>query len=323
MKRKILFIIIYSLILISLVVYYHSISKKYEIAINNLNNYLIENNIIEENDLNKVIIELDKNKQTLLNNFNKILNGQDLTIDNIAKYEKKINEEYKRLKNENQSLNEEKKALQSQVQTLTLQYNKLIEKYTYKINNIKTINQYSLGYPTGCESAALTVLLNYHNINVSISDVVKNLKKGKKPYYENGILYGGNPYIEFVGNPKDSGSYGTYEKAIIDVANKYKSGIINATGSSLDEILAIVEEDRPVLAWVSMNMAVLYVSRSWIHKETGKKIKWIANEHALVIVGFNQNQVIVADSLSGSIKYFNRQVFENRYKAYGKRAVYY
>ena len=49
----------------------------------------------------------------------------------------------------------------------------------------------------------------------------------------------------------------------------------------------------------------------------------MANEHALVVVGYNNNQVIVSDSLTGSIRYYNKGVFESRYNTYGKRAVYY
>ena len=114
-----------------------------------------------------------------------------------------------------------------------------------------------------------------------------------------------------------------FKKAIIEVANQFKSGIINGTGMSLDDILKLVREDRPVIVWVSMNMAVPYVSTSWIYKPTGEKIKWLANEHALVVIGYNQNQVIVSDSLNGGVRYYDKGVFESRYKTYGKRALYY
>lgn len=316
MKKKVIIISIFLFTILIFHLYYNHLEQNYQLAITNLNN-LIEDNYEQTKN------SLTGKKDTLLKKFSSILKDTDLSIDNISEYESNLNKEYENQKTKNNALKEEKSALQTQKNTLQTQYDKLIKKYTYKIPNVKTINQYSQGYPTGCESAALTILLNFYDVKVSMSDVVNKLKKGKKPYYENGTLYGANPYLEFVGNPSDSGSYGTYEQAIKEVANIYKPGIIDGTGKSLDEILEIVEEGRPVIVWNSMNLAVPYVSRTWIHKATGKKIKWIANEHALVVVGFNQNQVIVSDSLNGKIKYFNRATFESRYKAYGKRALYY
>lgn len=317
MRSKKIIVTIYFLILLVLVGIHYYINDHYQKTLKVI--FETTNN----EDYHDTLTTLKTTKESLINEFSTILKDQELSMDNINKYENNINNEYHTLKTKNTELTEESQALKDQVTTLKNHYNKLVKKYTYKISNVKTINQYSKGYPTGCESAALTILLNYHQVNVTMDDVVKRLKKGPKPYYENGVLYGANPYIEFVGKPSDPGSYGTYEKAIMEVANYYKPGIINATGQSLDEILEVVSEGRPVIVWNSMNLAVPYVSRSWIHKASGKKIKWIANEHALVVVGFNQNQVIVSDSLNGGIKYFNRATFENRYKAYGKRALYY
>lgn len=317
MRSKKIFVTIYFLILLVLVGIHYYINERYQ------KNLQAINEITNNEDYHDALTTLKTTKETLINEFTTILKNQELTMDNINKYENNINNEYQTLKTKNNELTEESKSLTEQVTTLKNQYNKLVKKYTYKITNVKTINQYSKGYPTGCESAALTILLNYHKVNVTMDDVVKRLKKGPKPYYENGVLYGANPYIEFVGKPSDSGSYGTYEQAIMEVANYYKPGIINATGQSLNEILEVVSEGRPVIVWNSMNLAVPYVSRSWIHKASGQKIKWIANEHALVVIGFNKDQIIVSDSLNGSIKYFNRTTFENRYKAYGKRALYY
>lgn len=180
-----------------------------------------------------------------------------------------------------------------------------------------------VGYPTGCESAALTILLNYWGVNVSISEVANDLPKGDKPYYENGVKYGGNPYLEFIGNPTDKYSYGVYDVPILNVANKFKSGIINGRGKSLNEILEIVKENRPVIVWTSMDLGIPHYSNTWIYKPTGETINWLADLHAIVIIGYTKDQVITTDSLTGTVRYFNRQIFENRYNAFGKRALYY
>ena len=273
------------------------------------------------------IIELDNQYNELVDDIYVIIGNDEREKISYDEIILKMDMEYDSLVTLNNELIDKKSNLLEQRNSLRNTYNKLLEeelrKTTYIIPSVPMINQYSLGYPTGCESAALTVLLRYWGLNINMSSVVNRLPKGKLPYYENNVRYGGNPYIEFVGTPSTYSSYGVYEKPIIQVANSFKSGVIDGTGLSLNQVLGIVKEGRPVIVWVSMNMAVPYISTSWIYKPTGEKISWMANEHALVVVGYNKNQVIVSDSLTGSIRYYNKGVFESRYNTYGKRAVYY
>ena len=273
---------------------------------------------------------LDKKKKEKEEIINKIENNIDEDIDinsNFIEIKSSLDNKYEDLVVINNDLINKKEQLVKQKNSLQKTYNEILEeerkKSTFVINNVPKINQYSKGYPTGCESAALTSLLKYYGVAISISDVVNNLAKGSLPYYENNVRYGGNPYLEFVGHPSTYNSYGVYEKPIIDVANKFKSGIIDARGTSLNGLLNIVKQDRPVLVWVSMNMAVPYISTSWIYKPTNEQISWMANEHALLIVGYTDSQIIVADSLTGSYRYYSKSVFENRYNTFGKRALYY
>lgn len=320
MKR--VFILLLLLIDIVVMILYFSINKKYVNVVRDLSNKLDGSSYEDKLD-------------SLDNEYNKIIDK----IDNIISYDidrdnfkyndviSKLDSDYDSLSIVNKDLSNKLDGLSKQKGTLRNTYNKIMEEQvmnnTFIIDGVSKINQYTEGYPTGCESAALTILLRYYGLNINMSDVVNRLPKGSLPYTENGIRYGGNPYVEFVGHPNSSSSYGVYEKPIISVAESFKPGIIDGSGMKLDDVLKVVSEGRPVLVWVSMNMAVPYISTSWTYKPTGEKISWMANEHALVIVGYNQNNVVVSDSLNGSIKYYNRNVFESRYNTYGKRAVYY
>ena len=156
-----------------------------------------------------------------------------------------------------------------------------------------------------------------------MSQLINALKKGDGPHYEDGVYYGGNPELEFVGDPSDSHGYGVYQKPIIEVANKFKSGMIDYTGHSLDEVLAIVKKGMPVQIWASVNMQNTDICTTWIYKETGKKINWICKLHSVVVIGFNKNKVIVSDSYTGEIVSYNRKQVEKMYNLYGKRAIYY
>lgn len=320
MKR--VFILLLLLIDIVVMILYFSINNKYINVVRDLSNKLDGNNYEDkidnlDNEYNKIIDKID-------NIVSYDINKDNFKYNNIIST---LEKDYNNLVLVNNDLSNKLDGLSKQKVNLKNTYNKIMEEQTMKntfiIDGVSKINQYLEGYPTGCESAALTILLRYYGLNINMSDVVNRLPKGSLPYTENGIRYGGNPYVEFVGHPNSSSSYGVYEKPIISVAESFKPGIIDGRGMKLDDVLKIVSEGRPVLVWVSMNMAVPYISTSWIYKPTGEKISWMANEHALVIVGYNQNNIVVSDSLYGSIKYYNRNVFESRYNTYGKRAVYY
>ena len=190
------------------------------------------------------------------------------------------------------------------------------------IDNFPVYKQFP-NYPSGCETIALYTLLKYYGVNVSPETLINNLKKGDGPYWEGDIRYGGNPEIEFVGNPKASNGYGVYQKPIIALANQYKSGIVDYTGHSLNQVLELVKNGTPVQVWVSIKLQNTSVCATWINKETGKEIDWICHLHSLVIVGFNDNYVYVSDPYTGKTEKYSRSQFQKIYNLFGKRAIYY
>ena len=190
------------------------------------------------------------------------------------------------------------------------------------INNFPTYSQFP-NYPNGCETVALYLMLKYYGVNVSPETLVNNLKKGDGVHWENGIRYGGDPEIEFVGDPRDAHGYGVYQKPIINLASKYKSGMTDYTGHSLSQVLELVRSGKPVQVWVSINLKNTSVCANWTHKASGKTINWICNLHSVVIVGFNDNYVYVSDPYTGSIKKYGRTQFQKMYNLFGKRAIYF
>ena len=199
-----------------------------------------------------------------------------------------------------------------------------IKKFNYDVllENVPAVNQFP-DYPVGCESVALYELLKAYNVDVTIDDIVEKLKKGDAPYEENGILYGGDPEIEFLGDPRDYRGWGVYEKPIEDVANIFKQGIKNITGTSLNDVLKLVKDGYPVQVWVTIKLSESGIYRTWINKETGKEIGWKRNLHSVVIVGYSDDYVVVCDSDIGATVRYDRKTFEDRYNYLGKRALYY
>lgn len=185
-----------------------------------------------------------------------------------------------------------------------------------------TYNQFPL-YPTGCESVALYILLKYNDIEITVDEIINELKKGELPYTISGSAYGGNPEKEFIGDPRNDYSYGVYNEPLKQIALKYKDGIISKIGMEFEEMLNIVKEKRPVLVWTTINLTLPYISQSWIYKPTGEIINWISGEHAVVVIGYNDTQIIVSDPYTGTIRYLDKELFKNRYNYLGKRVLYY
>ena len=277
-------------------------NENIDTLINNIDQYIEEKNqIIADNEIKKN--NLNDQKKTLTKKYNNLV------------------EEYNRKQEEKRKIEEQKRIAEQK--KIEAQKSDEEKKSTFILSNVPTLNQYSAGYPTGCESAALTLLLRYNGVNINISEVVKLLKKGDIPHYENNVLYGGNPYIEFIGEPTSINGLGSYEKPILEVASNFKSGIVNGTGNSLSDVLKIVKSGKPVVVWTSLNLKLPYISKTWIYKPTNEKISWSSGEHVVLLVGYNDNNVIVSDPSTGTIMYYDRSTFENRYNYYGKRAIYY
>ncbi len=271
------------------------------------------------------------------NNFPIIKENYSLLAEKKEKEEKiqQIQEEVRNLENaimtlDNtmEELEEKKSSLNAEITTLKKTYNTLYVKMQntplYQIENFPTFDQRA-NYPNGCESIALYLLLKYQGVSVTPDEIIAKLKKGDSPYTLNGKKYGADPEIEFVGDPKSKSGYGVFENPIIDVANSFKSGIVKATGKSLDEVLEIVKSGKPVQVWASSYGRIPTKCNSWTSTSdnSGKTITWYCHFHSLVLIGATSSKVIVSDPLTGTYVNYDKKTFEAAYNFYGKRAIYY
>lgn len=235
-----------------------------------------------------------------------------------------------RMKNENDEglalsdedlnrLKEQNSEIENSILRIEMLKKKLEEQQ--RIADFPVYNQFPK-YPTGCESVALYLLLKYYQVDVEVEDIVKQLKKGSLPYKVNDKIVGGDPEIEFVGDPRLSYSYGVFNGPIAEVGKKYKDGIVSKVGLDFDKVLAIVEQNCPVMVWVTINLTDPFISATW-YAESGREVKWISGEHTMVIFSVDDNRVVVSDPYTGTIRYFPVEVFQKRYNYLGKRAIYY
>lgn len=190
-----------------------------------------------------------------------------------------------------------------------------------KIPGVPTINQHP-DMPTGCEATALTMLLNWSGMSLTNHEVVNVIPKGEKVHLIDGKWHGGNPFIEFVGDPYgDDGCFGVFEGPILKTIDTFlpHQGI-DLTNHPFDELLRIVRSGKPVMAWTTIDQQTTFHSKTWTDNK-GNTIKWYRYEHAVVIVGFNRKNIIVNDPTTGKEAYYNRELFERNWASMGKRGV--
>lgn len=193
-----------------------------------------------------------------------------------------------------------------------------------EIDNIIEFCQFP-EYPTGCESASLYILLNHYDVYISMEQIVEALPKGPRPSFDvGGIVYGANPEKEFVGDPRDSNSFGVFEKPIAQTANVYKSGAVAKRGVSLDELKEIIKNGTPVIAWITIDPdSDITYSRWWYDYETGEEIRWPRGEHAVVVYGYDETSIYISNPYNGQKYALPNESFNKNYSNLSERIVYY
>ena len=176
--------------------------------------------------------------------------------------------------------------------------------------------------PTGCEITSLCTVLSH--ISGNKVDKVNLADK----YLPQGEIGKTSPYEAFVGNPHNSSDFGCFSSVIANSANEYladnnlisKFKAKDITGATFDYLLENVRLNRPVIVWVTIDLAEPYKTTTWT--VNGEDIDYISPQHCVVLTGYDKenNKVCVADPLRGNIEY-DLDLFEKRFIQMGRQAV--
>lgn len=186
----------------------------------------------------------------------------------------------------------------------------------YKIIQAPFISQ--LGkYPTGCESVTAVMALNYAGIDISVDKFIDTyLDMSGTPF---------DPNLTFGGNPRSVYSYGCYAPVIkkaLDRALSGKNYVVNVLNNvSLETLCSqYIDKDIPVIMWATMYMKPPYIGSTW--KFNNKTIQWVAPEHCLLLVGYDENNYIFNDPLqTQALKYYSKSSVEAAYKGLFSQAI--
>ncbi|MBQ9935346.1 MAG: C39 family peptidase [Lachnospiraceae bacterium] len=181
--------------------------------------------------------------------------------------------------------------------------------------DIELIIQYP-ELPTGCESVALTMLLNYYGFDLEKTTIAKDY-----------LIYSTNFVEGYMGNPFTTGGAGIYSPGLTRTANKFldaqgsELNAKNVTDSTPEELYRYLAEGKPVVIWNT----VFFLN----NQPTGLTVKWGEKsyvwdscEHCMVLSGYDleRNVVIVHDPIEGIVER-DAEGFWQRYEKLGSMAL--
>lgn len=170
---------------------------------------------------------------------------------------------------------------------------------------VSSINQLP-NYPTGCESVACVVVLNYLGCDITVEEFVNKLPKVDK-YYE-GVFD-----EAFLGNPKDATGVICYEEPLISVIDNidgYRG--VNMQDTDFVDLLDDLMAGYPVVLWVTQGYVKPF--------DTG--LGYCTPSHTVVWHGVDMSTgtALVADSLYGEIQ-IDILALERIYEDCGRHAL--
>ena len=181
--------------------------------------------------------------------------------------------------------------------------------------------------PTGCEITALAMVLNYYGLPADKVELAKQyLPMQEMILYKgaDGKKYGPDMNRYFIGDPFSNGlTCGT--GAIMDAAGRYLHDqkslhyAVDMTGSNVDALYNLVDQNCPVMIWITISMADRMEPEGW-YTENGVYVDWSSNDHGAVLIGYSESKIMAADPLAGIVEYDKAQ-FEKIYEARGKRSM--
>ena len=172
--------------------------------------------------------------------------------------------------------------------------------------------------PTGCEITSLTMVLMYWGFDVDKEALAEN-------YLEKGPIGTVDFRKAFVGDPHDENSFGCYAPVIEKTARTFLSDsgsslqVQDLTGQPLESLFSYLDRHIPVIIWATKDCLPGRYVDSWYID--GRTITWFEPEHCMVLVGYDEAQVFVADPITGGIRSFTCSDYTASYDALFRQAV--
>lgn len=172
--------------------------------------------------------------------------------------------------------------------------------------------------PTGCEVTSLAMVFNYYNVSCDKCEIADN-------YLPKGEVGTVDFHEAFEGDPRDEDSYGCYANVIVKTAQNIISDkqlpmtVSDLTGASLEELFDEIDNNMPVIVWGTQDCQEGHYSVTW--NVDGKELTWFTPEHCMVLTGYDENSVWVADPIYGDVRSYDKETFNHSYQSLLQQAV--
>lgn len=200
-----------------------------------------------------------------------------------------------------------------------------LEQRKYYIKNVPHILQ-TEDYPTGCESVAAVSLMQFYGIDITVDEFIDSyLPQADRPFSDGDVLYGESPWDYFIGDPRSTQGFGCYSTVIFNAMTRSipkGRSVKTERELSLEEIAEkYVAKGSPVLIWATMEMKDAYEGKSWTLPDGGQ-FTFICPEHALLLIGFDDDMYYFSDSLVGEdVTSYPKKRCEAAFDALGRQAI--
>lgn len=223
---------------------------------------------------------------------------------------------------------------------------------SYFISNVPYLNQFQMGYPTGCEAVSATMAARYSGYNVSVSTIIANTptdELGKRQETkiketeievvneetgevekqikteEETIWVGENPFKYFVGHPSrglSTGSYGCFAGPIVTALRKSGVPCTDISGSSIDTVFNYIKQGKPVVVWCKKNAGDLTQGVTWKYPDGSGEFTELVGEHCAVMIGYDGEYVYLNDPSAGkNVKQPRAKFISNWKKLYSQAII--
>lgn len=194
---------------------------------------------------------------------------------------------------------------------------------TKKIISLEYINQDN--YPTGCESVTTVMALRYMGYNISVDGFIDDYLPVFPVSWGDGYMYGEDPNLYFVGDPRSKTSYGCYAPVIksILVQMAGQDGVHDLSGMGIEDMIEhYVSHGIPVIMWATVNMQEVPVETTWRIERTGESFTFPGREHCLLLAGWDEEKYYFYDPYENNgIVGYDKELVTKRYNQLGSMAV--
>ncbi|WP_245799363.1 C39 family peptidase [Virgibacillus siamensis] len=169
----------------------------------------------------------------------------------------------------------------------------------------------------GCEVTSLAMVLNYHDYNVTKSELANQIPRVPLTY-ENGLK--GNPNKGFVGDMEDGPGLTVYHGPIYNLAANYAgSKAVDLTGKPAEVIFQYVAEGMPVWVITTTNSVPVNNFQTW--NTPSGKMEVTFSVHSVVVTGFDENHVYINNPYGSKNQQLSKENFIAAWEQMGSQAV--